>query len=273
MDKYAVFGNPIKHSKSPLIHQLFAEQLGDTLTYEAILAPQNEFEKTLNAFFHAGGCGINVTLPFKEQAHELVDMLTERAKLAGAVNTIKRLEDGRLLGDNTDGAGLVADLTRHNVNLNGARVLLIGAGGASKGAIFPLLQSGVSQIHIANRTVEKAHAMAEYFSAYGQISASGFSDIPKGNFDIIINASSASVSNAVLPINACVFEQATCAYDMFYSKTGTPFLAQAKENNITIHALDGLGMLVGQAAEAYFLWRNRMPEVEPVLTQLIRGMQ
>ncbi|WP_462150495.1 shikimate dehydrogenase [Pseudoalteromonas xiamenensis] len=268
MDKYAVVGNPIKHSKSPMIHTLFAQQLGDALTYEPILAPIEAFEKTLHSFFVSGGLGVNVTLPFKEEAYQCVDVLTERAKLAGAVNTIKQLSDGSLLGDNTDGAGLVADLRRHGVKLQNSTILLLGAGGAARGAIYPLLKEGVSTVHIANRTAQKADHLALHFRAYGSVTSSGLNEIPDAHYDVIINASSSSVTGDALPIDSRFIEQASCAYDMFYQNELTSFLSRARECNDQIRCVDGLGMLVGQAAEAYLLWRDKLPEVEPVLERM-----
>jgi shikimate dehydrogenase len=268
MDKYAVFGNPIKHSKSPKIHAEFARQTGELLSYEAILAPIDEFEKTLLDFLHSGGRGANITLPFKEQALLLADELTERAKRAGAVNTVMLLNNGKLLGDNTDGAGLVTDLVRNEVELTGKRVLLIGAGGAARGVIFPLFQAGIAALHIVNRTANKAEELALEFSSIGEVSGSGFDKLPVASFDIIINASSASVGNNALPISAAYFEQASFAYDMFYQIEDTAFMLQAKQHNPTIRAVDGIGMLVGQAAESFTLWRNVKPSVEPVLALL-----
>ncbi|WMN58658.1 shikimate dehydrogenase [Pseudoalteromonas xiamenensis] len=268
MDKYAVLGNPIKHSKSPMIHTLFAQQLGDALTYEPILAPIEAFEKTLRAFFVNGGRGANVTLPFKEEAYQCVDVLTERAKLAGAVNTIKQLSDGSLLGDNTDGAGLVADLRRHGVKLKNSSILLLGAGGAARGAVFPLLKEGISTLHIANRTAHKADNLASHFRTYGSVTSSGLTDIPDVHYDVIINASSSSVTGDALPIDARFIEHASCAYDMFYQNELTSFLSRARECNDQVQCIDGLGMLVGQAAEAYLLWREKLPEVELVLNRM-----
>lgn len=268
MDKYAVFGNPIKHSKSPKIHAEFARQTGEVMSYEAILAPIGEFEKTLRDFLGSGGQGANITLPFKEVALNVVDELTERAKLAGAVNTVKLLADGKILGDNTDGAGLVADLVRHGINLQSKRVLLIGAGGAARGVIYPLFQAGVSSLHVVNRTASKAQDLANEFAELGAVSGSGFDAQFDDAFDIIINASSASVGNNELPIAASVFKHASFAYDMFYQVDATAFMQQAAKYNTTISLVDGIGMLVGQAAESFSLWRGVKPSVEPVLALL-----
>ena len=271
MDKYAVFGNPIKHSKSPAIHAQFAASLNEQIQYSAILAPTDAFEKTVAEFFAAGGKGANVTLPFKEQAFAMVDELTEQAKIAGAVNTIKQLEDGSLLGDNTDGVGLVKDLLANNVTLKGQRVLLIGAGGAARGVIQPLLNEQIESLTIANRTAEKAKALASHFN--GEINVQGFAlnDIPANNYDVVINSTSSSVTGDLPGIAEDHVAKCQCAYDMFYANDDTAFISWVKSINPTCLTLDGCGMLVGQAAQAYFVWRNKMPEIIPVVTALKAG--
>jgi shikimate dehydrogenase len=270
MDKYAVFGHPIKHSKSPAIHQQFARQCGDALSYEAILAPLDGFQSSIEAFFSDGGCGANITLPFKEQAYALADTLTQRAQLAGAVNTLKRLEDGRLLGDNTDGAGLVKDLLDQGAQLKGARLLLLGAGGAARGCIYPLLCAGVRDIVIANRSVEKAAALANEFQSQGKIYSYALNEIPYQHFDIVINSTSLSVTGKVPNIDACLIAQCHFAYDMFYDDKPTSFLKWVSKYNTQCKLVDGLGMLVGQAAEAYCLWRGIMPDTDTVY-KVLRG--
>ena len=269
MDKYAVFGHPIKHSKSPAIHQQFAKQCGDTLSYEAILAPLDGFQSSVEAFFSSGGCGANITLPFKEQAYALADTLTQRAQLAGAVNTLKRLEDGRLLGDNTDGAGLVKDLLDQGAQLNGARLLLLGAGGAARGCIYPLLCAGVKEIVIANRSADKATILAKEFRSYGKVSSYSLDEIPNERFDIVINSTSLSVSGQVPNIDAHLIAQCQFAYDMFYADETTSFLKWVSQYNAQCKLVDGLGMLVGQAAEAYLLWRDTLPDTE-IVYQVMR---
>ncbi|GAB2892129.1 shikimate dehydrogenase [Microbulbifer echini] len=269
-DRYGVVGNPIEHSLSPQIHIAFAEQTGEDLVYEKLLAPLDGFVKTVSAFFAEGGRGLNVTVPFKLQACELADALTERAAAAGAVNTLMRDQDGRLLGDNTDGAGLVADI-RDNLNwaIQDQRVLLLGAGGAARGALLPLLAERPAQLHIANRTAAKACQLADEFSHYGALSGGGLEPLCSG-FDLVINASSASLDNQLPPLPKYLFTSSGRAYDMVYGATPTPFVHWAREQGV--EAADGLGMLVGQAAEAFFLWRGVAPLVEPVQAQLRRAL-
>jgi shikimate dehydrogenase len=271
MDHYVVFGNPIGHSKSPLIHRLFAEQTGQTLDYQASLAPLNDFTAFAKAFFQTG-LGANVTVPFKEEAFRLADQLTERGRRAGAVNTLVRQADGTLLGDNTDGAGLVRDLkVNHGVVLKDKRILVLGAGGAVRGALAPLLAEEPYVLVVANRTVEKAEQLAMEFADVGPVLPAGF-DWLEEPVDIIINATSASLSGELPPIAASLIQPAeTFCYDMMYSKEPTAFCRWAKEHNAA-QAVDGLGMLVEQAAEAFFLWRGMRPDSAPVLAELRRLM-
>jgi len=271
MDRYVVIGNPIGHSKSPLIHRLFAEQTGQTLDYSTLLAPLDDFVGCARAFFREGR-GANVTVPFKEDAFRLADSLTERAQRAGAVNTLSKLADGRLLGDNTDGAGLVRDLTVNaGVSLKGKRILLLGAGGAVRGALEPLLAEGPASLIIANRTVEKAELLAELFADLGPVSASGF-DWLQEPVDLIINATSASLSGDLPPIAASLIEPGkTVCYDMTYGKEPTSFCRWASEHGAAV-AMDGLGMLAEQAGEAFYLWRGVRPDTAPVLAELRRQL-
>ncbi|NOU51397.1 shikimate dehydrogenase [Pseudoalteromonas sp. JBTF-M23] len=271
MDKYAVFGHPIKHSKSPMIHQAFARQYGELISYEAILAPLDGFKESIDAFFAAGGKGANVTLPFKEEAFSLADKLTERAKLAGAVNTLKRIDAGLLLGDNTDGAGLVADLLRQGAQLENAKILLLGAGGAARGCIFPLIQAGVSSIEIANRTQSKAQTLAQAFSQYGDVIGCGLDNISNADFSIVINSTSSSVSGDTPNIDPVHIQACVLAYDMFYSDQQTSFLDWVATYNSSAKLLDGLGMLIGQAAEAYYVWRDKHPDVTQVIHEFKQG--
>ncbi|MCL7461382.1 shikimate dehydrogenase [Pseudomonas sp. NW5] len=270
-DRYAVFGNPIAHSKSPLIHRLFAAQTGEALTYEALLAPLDDFPAFARAFF-AEGLGANVTVPFKEEAFRLADALTERARRAGAVNTLKKQADGRLLGDNTDGAGLVRDLTVNaGLSLRGQRILLLGAGGAVRGVLEPLLAEQPAELVIANRTVEKAEALARLFADLGPVAASGF-DWIDAPVDLIINGTSASLAGERPPIAASLIQPGhTICYDMMYAKTPTAFNHWAAEQGAA-RTLDGLGMLVEQAAEAFYLWRGVRPDSAPVLAELRRQL-
>ncbi|MBJ2263011.1 shikimate dehydrogenase [Pseudomonas sp. MF6787] len=267
MDRYVVFGNPIGHSKSPLIHRLFAEQTGEALDYNTLLAPLEDFTGCAREFFLQGR-GANVTVPFKEEAYRLANALTERAQRAGAVNTLSKLADGSLLGDNTDGAGLVRDLTVNaGLSLAGKRILLLGAGGAVRGALEPLLAQQPASLVIANRTVEKAERLAELFDDLGPVSASGF-DWLSEPVDLIINATSASLSGDVPPIVGSLVEPGkTFCYDMMYAKEPTAFCRWATEHGAAV-ALDGLGMLVEQAAEAFYLWRGVRPDSAPVLAEL-----
>ncbi|MGA6103404.1 shikimate dehydrogenase [Pseudomonas solani] len=269
MDRYAVFGNPIGHSKSPLIHRLFAAQTGQALEYEALLAPLDDFTGFARAFF-AQGLGGNVTVPFKEQAFQMADSLSERARRAGAVNTLKRLDDGSLLGDNTDGAGLVGDLMRNaGLELAGKRVLLLGAGGAVRGVLEPLLAQRPAAVVIANRTVEKAEQLAREFADLGPVLASGF-DWLEEPVDLIVNGTSASLAGELPSISPSLIEAGhTVCYDMMYGAQITAFNRWAQEQGAA-RTLDGLGMLVEQAAEAFLLWRGVRPETAPVLAELRR---
>ncbi len=264
MDQYRVFGNPIKQSRSPIIHQTFAQQTQQQLNYESEYVEIEQFEKTVKAFAKNGGKGANITVPFKEQALTICDQLTERARLAGAVNTLSFVE-GKILGDNTDGQGLVQDLLNNNVQLKNSRILLLGAGGAAKGVILPLLAQQPETIVIANRTIAKAESLIQQFNN-DKLSAVGFSELATEKFDVVINATSASLSGNIPPIAKELVVNTYC-YDMVYGKELTPFLQWAKNNGAT-NVIDGLGMLVGQAAESFRIWRDVQPEVTSVLQKL-----
>ncbi|MDW6002292.1 shikimate dehydrogenase [Vibrio mangrovi] len=273
-DRYAVFGNPISHSKSPFIQTLFARQTNQEMTYTAELAPVNGFKSTVDAFFSQGGKGCNVTVPFKEEAYAFADQLTERAKIAGAVNTLKKLDDGGILGDNTDGAGLVQDLLQHQVPLAGAKILLIGAGGAAKGVIHPLLAQSPDSIVITNRTFAKAEALAALFQesqVQAPVSALPMAEI-HSKFDVVINSTSASLSGELPDITGDIFSEKSVAYDMMYGKGLTVFSQWAVEHGCA-HAYDGLGMLVGQAAESFMLWRGIRPGTRQILSELRRNLE
>lgn len=265
-DHYAVFGNPIAHSKSPRIHSLFAEQLGEDLVYEAVLAPVDDFAGSLRAFLAAGGKGANVTVPFKEQAWQLAEVRSQRAAKAGAVNTLMVGKDGRLYGDNTDGVGLVRDLQRLGCTLAGKRLLVLGAGGAVRGVLGPLLAERPERVVVANRTVAKALDLAALFADEGMIQGLGFEALGEQPFDVVINGTSASLGGELPPLPDGLLAYGAFAYDMMYGRE-TPFTAWARRQGAT-HVLDGLGMLVEQAAEAFFLWRGRRPNIAPILAQL-----
>lgn len=270
MESYVVFGNPIAHSKSPFIHQQFAEQLGIAHPYGRMLAPLDGFLPTLEDFFRQGGKGANVTVPFKEEAFARADELTERAALAGAVNTLKRLNDGRILGDNTDGIGLLSDLERLDLIKPGDRVLLIGAGGAARGVLLPLLSLDCN-ITVTNRTHARAQTLAELFRHTGSVSALPMSELSGHRFDLIINATSSGISGETPPIPASLMGPQVCCYDMFYQQGNTAFLAWCIQHGVKRYA-DGLGMLVGQAAHAVLLWHGVLPDVEPVIAALKREL-
>jgi shikimate dehydrogenase len=275
-DRYAVFGNPIAHSKSPRIHALFARQTGQDMSYEALLAPLDGFAAAAHAFAAAGGRGANVTVPFKEEAFRMATQLTPRAAAAGAVNTLVFVDNGTAItGDNTDGAGLVRDLKSSlGCDIAGKRVLLIGAGGAARGCLLPLLQEAPAELFVVNRSAEKAARLALEFA--GIVAAAqpdglrpeggGFAELAGRRFDLIINATSAGLSDAALPLPPAVFAPRSLAYEMLYGRA-TPFMAQARAAGAG-RVADGLGMLVEQAAEAFFVWRGLRPESGPVLAAL-----
>ena len=266
-DLYAVFGNPIAHSKSPAIHAAFAVASGQDLIYEARLAPVDGFKQAISEFVAAGGKGANVTVPFKEDAFRLATRLSERAARAGAVNTLA-FNGTEVFGDNTDGAGLVRDIT-HNLGfaLAGKRILLLGAGGASRGVIAPLLAENPGSLFIANRSTDKAIALAASFADIAAVDAGNFAKTAGYCFDLVVNATSASLSGESLPLPAGIFVPNSLAYDMMYGKGETPFLALAREQGAAMRA-DGLGMLVEQAAEAFFVWRGVRPATAQVLADL-----
>ncbi|WOX03946.1 shikimate dehydrogenase [Microbulbifer pacificus] len=266
MDRYAVIGNPIKQSMSPEIHTAFAQETHQDLEYDKLFAEVDGFKAAADEFFSAGAKGLNITAPFKLDAFDYADELTERARTAGAVNTLALQQDGSLLGDNTDGPGLVSDIRNHlGWSIKGKKLLVLGAGGATRGTLLPLLHEQPARLHIANRTASKALQLAQDFSAYGSLSASGLEDIPAG-FDLIINASAAGLSGERPQIAATVVGAGCCAYDMVYGAEPTPFMRWASA--LGAETADGLGMLVGQAAEAFYLWRGVRPQVAPVLAML-----
>ncbi|WP_176494325.1 shikimate dehydrogenase [Cobetia sp. 5-25-4-2] len=269
MSRYAVFGNPIAHSKSPLIHRAFAEQLKDSLSYEARLAPVDDFAAGWAEFVAEGGQGANVTMPFKEQAYRLVEVLSPRARRAGAVNTLLLGKNGQLYGDTTDGVGLTRDLERLEAPLTDARILILGAGGAVRGVLEPLLAKQPAALVVANRTAAKASALAEDFADLAgdgcQLSGGSYEAI-EGQFDLVINGTSASLGGELPPLPDSLFSSQALAYDMMYAAEPTVFMRWASEQGA--RGEDGLGMLVEQAAESYFLWRHKRPDTAPVADML-----
>ncbi len=260
-DRYAVFGNPIAHSQSPRIHALFAAQTGQDMRYAAVLAPLDGFAAAVRDFMAAGGRGANVTVPFKEEAFRLTSELTPRAQAAGAVNTLS-FDGDAIRGDNTDGAGLVRDLKANlGCDLAGKRILLLGAGGAARGVILPLLEEKPAELVLANRTATKAQALADAFGVAG----GGFEALAGRAFDLVINATSTGLSDAPLPLPAGLFAPRALAYEMVYGRE-TPFMKQARTDGARV--ADGLGMLVEQAAEAFQGWRGQRPATAPVLAAL-----
>ena len=273
-DRYAVFGNPIGHSRSPRIHALFAAQTGQNISYEAILAAMDGFATAVSTFIASGdgpAKGANVTVPFKEEAFRLATRRTARAEAAGAVNTLS-FEQDAMIGDNTDGAGLVRDL-KHNLGCDpaGRRILLLGAGGAARGVILPLLLERPAELLIANRTEQTAARLALEFARLPGCAVdvkpdgTGFAGLAGRQFDLVINATSAGLSGASLPLPPCVFGPRSVAYEMVYGRE-TAFMAQARAAGARV--ADGLGMLVEQAAEAFFVWRGVRPRTAPVLAAL-----
>lgn len=264
-DYYAVIGHPIAHSKSPLIHQAFAHQTQQDISYEAIEAPLDGFKSTVERLVRAGYKGCNVTVPFKFEAFKICKQLTGRAQAAHAVNTLF-FRDGEVWGDNTDGAGLITDIEQNlHCKLLFKKVLLMGAGGAAHGVIWQLFNAGASII-VVNRNVEKAQQMVADFSAYGTVFASSYAALAGKSFDVVINATSSSLSDELPPLPTGLFAPTSLAYDMMYGKQ-TPFLKFAIEHG-AMHCSDGLGMLVEQAAEAYAKWREVRPDTAPVIAQL-----
>ena len=266
-DRYAVIGNPIEHSKSPLIHAAFARQTGQDIRYERILGDLEGFEDDVARFFAAGGAGLNVTVPFKIRAHRLADSLSRRARDAGAVNTLLHGAGG-LLGDNTDGVGLVRDLgCNHLFRLSGARILLLGAGGAVRGVLAPLLHARPQRLVIANRTVSKAWQLAQDMAGYGAVLGCGLDQLSGQRFDLIINGTAAGLEAKVPEIPDDCLADGGWTYDMLYSSEPTPFVTWGRAHGAA-RALDGLGMLVEQAAESFELWRGVRPDTAPVIEAL-----
>lgn len=267
-DRYAVVGNPVAHSKSPLIHGAFARQTGQDLTYERLLAPLDGFAAAVEQFAAAGGKGLNVTLPFKREAFLLARDVSERARIAGAVNTLRR-EDRGWFGDNTDGVGLTRDLVDNlGVRIEGRDVVILGAGGATRGIVVPLLEQGPRTLTVANRTVDKAVALAADFVAYGEVRAASAAALEERSFDLVIHATSADLTGAdALAWPPSIFAPRAFAYDLMYADAPTAFLRFARAHGVATMA-DGLGMLIEQAAESFFVWRGVRPDTRPVFSLL-----
>ncbi|MGC2046994.1 MAG: shikimate dehydrogenase [Gallionella sp.] len=264
-DRYAVIGNPIAHSKSPQIHKMFAEQTGQDMSYEAILAPLDGFAATAAGLRNAGYKGCSVTVPFKFEASRFATKLTDRAQAAKAVNTLK-FDDGNILGDNTDGAGLVRDIEDNlGVQLRDKRVLLVGAGGAAYGAVLPLLQAGLNQLSIFNRTIGKAENLAAFLVQEFE-NVDVFECLDRRKFDLVVNATSSGLRDEMPILPPTIFSPGALAYDMMYGRE-TPFMRFAREHGAAVVS-DGLGMLVEQAAEAFFVWRGIRPETAKVIAAL-----
>ncbi len=269
-DRYAVIGHPVDHSRSPLIHMLFARQTQQRLTYELIDAEPQDFETAVRGFAAAGGKGANVTVPHKEAAFTLVDERSEAASAAGAVNTISFVA-GRLRGDNTDGVGLIRDLTANqHVTLAGRRMLVLGAGGAARGIVGPLLASRPAELVIANRTKARAEDLVAQFKSPAGVSTVAFEELADlAPFDVLLNATSAGLKGERPPFPGTLVGPDSVCYDLVYSVHDTPFVAWARENGAA-RALQGWGMLVEQAAESFFIWRGVRPDTRPILKQLAR---
>jgi len=272
-DRYAVIGHPVRHSRSPFIHAQFAAQTAQSLSYVTIDATPADFERVVRDFFAQGGKGLNVTIPHKEAAAQLADELTPRAHRAGAVNTLAVRKGGALLGDNTDGAGLARDLANnHRVSVAGRRVLLLGAGGAARGVLAPLLGLQPSHLVIVNRTVQRARELAQEFGDLGHLQAMGYDELNGSPYDLVINATAASLSGELPALPAGIVNKDSICYDMAYARDETPFVRWALERGVA-RAMDGLGMLVEQAAESFHLWRGVRPDTASVLSALVAELR
>jgi shikimate dehydrogenase len=270
-DQYAVFGNPVAHSLSPQIHAAFAHQTGQDMQYQRQLVEVDGFAQAASSFFAQGGKGLNVTVPFKLDAFSFAHQLSKRARQAGAVNTLMQQADATVFGDNTDGAGLVRDIL-HNLgySFEGKKVLLLGAGGAARGVIGPLLEQQPQQLCIANRTTAKARQLAQAFGSLGSLASAGFADLDEP-FDVVINATSASLSGAMPALPGNILVPGALAYDMVYGARPTPFMDWAQAQGAKLVA-DGLGMLVEQAAESFALWRGVVPDTGRVIGTLRQSL-
>jgi len=267
-DKYAVFGNPIKHSKSPLIHGLFAEQCAQQMQYRAVRVELDGFALAAQRFFDSGGAGLNITVPFKQDAFRFAHRLSDRAMRAGAVNTLSRAEDGAIEGDNTDGIGLVRDMIANlGWAVQGLRVLVLGAGGAARGVLEPLLRERPRELLVVNRTPARASQLATEFSDIAPLEGGAYDLIGERQFDLIINATSAGLSGEMPDLPSSLLTERSCCYDMVYGAEPTPFMRWSARHAAWAVA-DGLGMLVEQAAQSFYIWRLVRPETRPVINQL-----
>lgn len=271
-EDYAVFGHPINHSKSPQIHQLFAKQTGQSrLRYVAWDVPADKFSASINDFISTGGKGLNCTIPLKQLAFQLADEKSPRAKQSKAVNTLSVHRDGSLFGDNTDGIGLVRDLQNNlKINLEQLDVLLLGAGGAGRGVLGPLLDCNPKHLFIANRTPQKANALVKDFNDDYKVSGGGFKDLKGNSFDLILNATAASLSNQLPTIPEGILKPKGICYDLAYGTLPTAFVEWGRSKNASV-SVDGIGMLVEQAAEAFRIWRGILPNTGPVIKALDIG--
>ena len=272
-DKFAVFGNPIKQSKSPIIHTLFAQQYAQHIEYRAVRVELDDFVQATNRFFEGGGAGLNITVPFKHEAFALAHRNSERSLRAGAVNVLTLADDGLIDGDNTDGIGLIRDLIANlGWTVQGLRVLLVGAGGAARGVLEPLLRERPRELLVVNRTANRAAELAVEFAGIGPLEGGAFDLIGTRQFDLIINATSAGLSGAVPELPSSMLTERSCCYDMVYGAEPTPFLRWSADHAAGAVS-DGLGMLVEQAAEAFYIWRQLRPETRSVIDQLREAME
>lgn len=271
MKRFAVFGHPISHSRSPEIHARFAEQTRVSLEYRAIDVPIEDFSNRLSAFRETGGVGLNCTLPLKEVAFRACQSLSEAARLSGAANTLLWTQNNQLHGDNTDGTGLVRDLTENlGLLLENQSVLILGAGGATRGIIYPLLKAGVASLWIANRSEPRALDLLNQFEGHGPLKATGFDALEAHHFDLILNATSASLAGHLPPVPDGILSPGGNCYDLAYGKDPTPFVLWGQKQGARLSA-DGIGMLVEQAAEAFFIWHGLRPDTAPVIKALSGG--
>lgn len=267
LDQYAVMGNPVEHSLSPTIHTAFAKQTGEQLQYQRMLVPEDRFSAAVQLFFKQGGKGLNITVPFKEQAFALAEVKDDRATAARAVNTLWMDSEGRLNGSNTDGLGLARDLTQnYKLDLSDKNILVLGAGGAVRGVLKELLKQNPKQLIVSNRTPEKSEILAAQFESLGPIAAASFDEIPSLGYSLVINGTSASLHGKVPAISGSLLADAFC-YDMMYGQNAMRFIGWAIENHAA-DAVDGLGMLVEQAAESFNIWRNIRPATSTVIELL-----
>ena len=267
-DRYGVMGYPVSHSRSPVIHRLFAQQTNQDIQYELLQVAPDKLETAINQFGRTGGKGLNITVPHKSEVARLVDEMSERASIAGAVNTVV-FKDGAMFGDNTDGVGLMRDLQgNHEIRLKGANILILGAGGATRGIVSPLLEAEPGSIVIANRTFPKARSLADHFANQGPVNACRFEDVRSlPIYDLIINATSAGLKGEIPPYPEEAVHPATYCYDLSYGLTPTPFSKWAAQHGAAKSVM-GWGMLVEQAAESFEIWRGVRPDTAPVLKQL-----